>query len=315
MQQPTPLVLTPSLAPAKINLFLDILSRRADGYHNIHTAFCSVTLFDELRIRAAGQRSDSATMPIRSFTVSGPFANGVPTDERNIVWQAVTRAIATLRQQHCRFWDRYYPRFDIELVKNIPHGAGLGGGSSDAATALRLLDGAVHSAAVAAGYGDLRMEPREIFNIATALGSDVPYFLSGGFSEATGRGERLTPIPSRDLSLLIVKPDFSVSTREAYAAATQSFSPRSDFVQLKKWLAGESTEFPELYNSFEPALDSMYPELRRIREDLRHEGAIFARLSGSGSASFGLFADDEARDRAHAILRDIYSCFPCNAIT
>ncbi|MCC6547472.1 4-(cytidine 5'-diphospho)-2-C-methyl-D-erythritol kinase [Candidatus Sumerlaeota bacterium] len=307
--------MTPAQAPAKINLFLDILSRRADGFHNIHTAFCSVTLFDELRVCAAGQRADSATLPIRSFVVTGPFAEGIPTDGRNIVWQAITRAIASLRQQHCRFWDRYYPRFDIELVKNIPHGAGLGGGSSDAATALKLFDDAVHAAASHAGYGDLRMEPREIFNIATSLGSDVPYFLSGGFSEATGRGERLSPIPSRELSLLILKPDFSISTREAYAAATLTLSPRSDFAQLKKWLAGEATDFPELYNSFEPALDSQYPELRRMRMALKREGAFFTRLSGSGSATFGLFADDASRDRAHDVLRDAYQCFPCNAIT
>ncbi|MEO8376590.1 MAG: hypothetical protein ABI579_02880 [Candidatus Sumerlaeota bacterium] len=308
-------MMTPELAPAKINLFLDILSRRADGFHNIHSAFCSVTLFDELRLRAAGQRADSATMPIRSFTVTGPFAQGVPTDERNIVWQAITRAIASLRQQHCRFWDRYYPRFDIELVKNIHHGAGLGGGSSDAAMILTMFDDAVHHAATAAGYGELRMEPREIFNIASSLGSDVPYFLSGGFSEATGRGEKLTPIPSRELSILIVMPDFAINTREAYSAATQSFSPRSDFAQLKKWLAGESEDFPELYNSFEPVLDSQYPELRRIRESLKREGAMFARLSGSGSATFGIFADDLARDRAHTVLTDIYKCFPCNAVT
>ncbi len=302
-------------APAKINLFLDVLGRRPDGYHDLHTAFCAVDLCDELTIEFVGRREDSGWLAIRQFTVEGPFANGTPADARNLVWRALDQALLIVKQQNARFWDRFYPRFDLRLVKNIPHGAGLGGGSSDAAAALLLFRRIVRQLLTEGGLPDLDLDPKELRRVATALGSDVPFFLKGGMAEATGRGELLGPLPTRELILLIVKPAFSISTVDAYRALRpEMLGPASDAYGLRRWLGRETEEFPVLNNTFERALDPVYPELRTIREAMMEHGALLARLSGSGSASFGLFPDTASRDQAHEALRGSHACFPCRSL-
>lgn len=292
-------------AHAKINLFLDVLGRRPDGYHGIHTVFFGVDLCDELTMDRGELREDSASPEFRSFVVEGPYAAGTPEDERNLVWRAVREMLLTQRGQPAAFWESRYPSFDIRLVKRIPHGAGLGGGSSDAAAALRIMNAELPAP----------LDDDALHRIALNVGSDVPYFLRGGFAEATGRGEQLAPIPGRAFPVLIVKPAFAISTEEAYASLRpEMFGPRSDVPGLRAWLDGSSTRVPALCNAFEDALDPAHPELRKAREALTEHGAVIARLSGSGSATFGIFTSDAAMEDARRALGSDYECFACRSL-
>ncbi len=275
-------------APAKINLFLDILARRGDGYHDLHTAFLSIDLCDELVIEeAAGGETH--------LEVAGPHGEGVPTGEENLVLHSIRALEKRVGES--------LPPLSLFLKKNIPHGAGLGGGSSDAAAALLLLN----------AWQGHPLGHQELRELAARIGSDCAFFIEGGAAEAHGRGELLDPLSSlRHVPLLVVRPPFAMSTREAYMALdTDMLGPQSDAAGLRRWLAGEIDEMPELYNTFELALEPAYPELRRIREALHKEGALLSRLSGSGSAVFGLFESEEGRDRAADALKDFGDVFLC----
>lgn len=260
-------------APAKINLFLDLLRKRADGYHDLSTLFAEVSLADRLELHDAAQLA---------LEVDGPFAAGVPTDERNLVWRAVERLYQETRTAS---------RHRIRLTKNIPHGAGLGGGSADAAAALVLVNQSLP---------EPRLSPGRLEGLAAELGSDCAFFVRTGPALGTDRGTMLEPVKlSRTIPCLLVLPDFPISTREAYARiAPGMLGTRSDVAAWKSWLAAPSANPPAGANTFEDALLPVYPELALILSELTAAGATYARLSGSGSACFGLFASNAARDRA-----------------
>jgi 4-diphosphocytidyl-2-C-methyl-D-erythritol kinase len=250
-----------SFPNAKINLGLHILSRRPDGYHNLETLLHPVRLYDALEIVP----TEPAGAPTRFSQTGIPLA-GDP--QQNLV----LRAYRLLQQHHS------LPELDIYLQKHIPSGAGLGGGSADAAFMLKLLN----------ETADLNLTNEQLENYAARLGADCPFFIRNQPALAQDTGTRLT---LTDLSIdrypiVIVKPPFAISTPEAYAGAT----PRRPTEPLLQTLRRPIEEWKKhLVNDFEASLFPRYPQLARLKQQLYETGALYASLSGSGSALFGLY--------------------------
>ncbi len=242
--------------PCKINLGLRITEKRADGYHNLETLFYPVRgLCDLLEILPSAEEGIH-------FTSSGLAVDG-PAEANLCVRAARLLGVDGVR---------------IHLRKNIPFGAGLGGGSSDAAATLAGINRVF----------DLGLSPDRLAEAALQLGSDVPFFLHDGPMIGRGRGEELTPFPL-DLSgwhLVLIKPDLHSSTAEAYRAIT----PRRPGEPIEEILSLPVEAWRErLTNDFEEPLFAKYPLLGEIKARLYDLGAAYAALSGSGSALFGLF--------------------------
>ena len=260
-------------APAKINLHLRILGRRPDRFHEVCTLLQSVELHDTLAIR---RRPGPLTVRSRS--------SGVPRDRANLVWAAA----GALWTASGRAGDPAGAA--VTIAKRIPAAAGLGGGSSDAAAALR---GLCAVWGIAAGDGWLRA-------VASRVGSDVPYFLTGGAALARGRGERIRGV--RDVEPLWVVlgwPRFGVSTAEAYRwfdAAAGPDGAAAAATLPRGWRHG----LRGLANDLEPVVVGRHPELGSVIERLRRTGALRAAMTGSGSAVYGLYPAPAA---AHAARR------------
>lgn len=256
-------------APAKINLGLHVLRKRADGYHDIETVLHRIGWAD--RIMAAP--ADALTM-----TCSDP---ALPTDEHNLCMQAAQR----LREA-----------FGVEqgaalhLDKRVPYGAGLGSGSSDAATTLRLLD----------ALWALDAPSKVLHEMAAQMGADVPFFLGDTAALATERGDVLTPLHDASgapytlpFSLVVVVPDVHIATPEAYRRVEPNDTGRPDLAalvrsnDLARWRRA-------LINDFESPIMQAYPAVRSTRDALVEAGADYAALSGSGSAVYGVFTEPSA---------------------
>ncbi len=257
-------------ANCKINLGLDVLRRRADGFHDLETVmFPVVGLFDEVEVtrRAA---------PGAKFRCEGLAVDCTPDD--NLCLRA-------FRLMH----DRYgVDGVEIRLVKRVPFGAGLGGGSADATAVVLALD----------RLFALHLAEKELIACAAALGSDTAFFVRNVPQLCTGRGEVMTPCPVdlRGLTLVIIKPGESVSTREAYAGVT----PRVPQVPLAERLRHPVAEWQGLVtNDFEPSVFAAHPAIRAVRDSLLAAGSLYASKSGSGSAVYGLFDDFEKAERLH----------------
>lgn len=267
-------------APAKINWMLRVLGKRPDGFHEIETIFQTISLRDRIEIR-----------PAREFelTCSDP---SIPCDATNTISRAV--------DQLSRVSGSALPALAIHLEKRIPAGGGLGGGSSNAASVLRLLRDR---------YAP-EVSELEMAEIAARLGSDVPFFLLGGMAWATGRGERLeTLAPLDSIPLLLVLPHERVSTSEAYrllergAVEPGHGRDREEIRTLAE--EGPLLQPSAFTNDFEPYIFQQVPRLARLRERLEEAGARWARLSGSGSTLVGAFTDPDSRERARDRLRDL----------
>lgn len=254
----------------KINLGLNVVSKRSDGFHDIETVFYPIPLHDALEIKKMDEQFPSETSC--DLKVTG---NAVECNERE---NLVVKAYELLAQ------DYELPRIHIHLYKHIPSQAGLGGGSADAAYMIRLLDERFR----------LNMGYAEMERYAAQLGADCAFFITSTTSYATGKGEILEPADDEAGNLdgyyiTIVKPDVAVSTAEAYAGITPQ-KPRKccrDIVRqsIETWK-------DELHNDFEPVVFAKYPELARIKQQLYDNGALYAQMSGSGSAIFGIFKDE-----------------------
>lgn len=247
-------------APAKINLALSILGRRPDGYHEVRTLLQSIALCDTVTIRRR-----RGPLVVRSRT---PW---VPRDSANLIWTAA-----------CGLWHAVgragRPRdVAISVRKVIPAAAGLGGASSDAASALRGL-----SALWAQGRRRSLLE-----RVAAAIGSDVPFFLRGGTVAATGRGERLRSLrPLAPCWVVVAVPRMGVSTASAYGWWDADGELTSAAPGLPR---GWRTSLDTLRNDLEPVVTRRYPALRAVIDRLRGAGAVHAAMTGSGSAVFGLY--------------------------
>lgn len=242
---------------AKINVGLHITSKRPDGYHEIQSCLYPIPLCDALEII----HSDKTTFSSTGIAIPG-------REQDNLI----LKAYDLLRKD---FSD--LPPITIHLHKAIPIGAGLGGGSADAAFALSLMN----------RLFDLYMDDWLLEEYAAKLGSDCPFFIQNTPKIVTGRGEIMEDI-SLDLSgkwLVLINPNIHISTQEAYAGVT----PKAPVQDLKQVLSDRSLWKDELINDFEQSIFEKYPLLEQVKQSLYAKGAFYAAMSGSGSTLFGLF--------------------------
>jgi 4-diphosphocytidyl-2-C-methyl-D-erythritol kinase len=277
---------------AKINWSLRVLGKRDDGYHEIDTVLQTVSLHDTLTFERTNDDGMRLWCDDRS----------VPVDKTNLVW----RAAAALHE-------RYLIRrgVKIRLEKRIPAEAGLGGGSSDAAATLIAL---THLWEIEASADDL-------VRVAEGIGSDVTFFLSGGTARATSRGNVVEPIEdSPQKHLLVIKPNASISTAKAYRtlnrAALTSSNSKPILFRSQASNFSASIDPKALHNDFEQVVFALEPEIERAKIALLKSGARAAMLSGSGSAVFGIFDNQDAQERAiQAIeLETGWRAFPCKTV-
>lgn len=254
---------------AKINLGLNIVSKRPDGYHNLETVFYPIPLTDALEIKYIDEKFPSESPCDLKITGNDIDCN----EEDNLVIKAYQLLAA----------DFQLPRVHAHLVKRIPTQAGLGGGSSDAAYMIRLLDERFR----------LNIGIPEMERYAAKLGADCAFFITADPSYAEGIGDVLMPadVPGAGLGgyyLAVVKPSVAVSTRDAYAAIVPKTPTKCcrDIVRqpIETWK-------DELVNDFEAPIFAMHPELAAIKQSLYDAGAVYAAMSGSGSALFGIFRE------------------------
>lgn len=274
---------------AKLNLTLDILGKREDGYHDLRMVMQSITLADTLTLEENQGEGLRVSANLRFL----------PTGEKNLA------AAAALR-----FWEalgREPEDLDIRIEKRIPVCAGMAGGSSDAAAVLRALNQRT---------GD-PFSPKELARLGERVGSDVPYCVLGGTALAEGRGEVLTPLPPLPRCWVVAcKPDFPISTPELFAQADRvKLRRRPDTAGLVAALeAGDLGGVARrMYNVFEDVLPArLYTRVAEIKNDLIQCGALGANMSGSGPTAFGLFDRLEAAQEARACLaqryRDTFLC-------
>ena len=251
---------------AKINLGLRILRRRPDGYHDIESCMLPIGWADQLTVEIAAEATEDA------YEIAG-LAGDLPI-ERNLIYKAVQ----LLRAHHPEI-----PPLRLKLEKLIPSEAGLGGGSADAAYTLLAVNERCH----------LGLSTAQLETLAGELGSDCPFFIQARPVLVTGRGERLTPLtmPSSLLGkwLLVVKPPIGMSTAEAYRQVTRHPEAEGKLVALLEQPIGEWREL--IVNDFETVVFAHYPELAALRDSLYHHGALYAAMSGSGTALYALFDD------------------------
>ena len=261
-----------ALAPAKINLGLEILGRRDDGFHEIRTIMAAVSLFDRIQVR----QSTTPRFHVDDFELAG---------EVNLV----QRAMEAIRQDQPNT-----PAF-VTLRKRIPLAAGLGGASSDAAATLIALDRCFV----------LNTRPERLVEMATELGSDVPFFLSGGRALLSGRGEVVTPLrPISHGFAVIVVPHLHIPSKTATLYKALKSSDFSDGTQIERSAKLPIEQFVEneesLRNAFERPLYEIAPQLQAITDVLRTSGAKMVALSGAGPAHYAL---EDDFDQTHRIAR------------
>lgn len=256
-------------AHAKINVGLRIGGVRADGFHEIWSVLQEIELYDEITLREA---------PDLLLRVSGGPPD-LPADENNLCLKAA-RLLQTEFKPH--------RGAHVHLQKRVPMGAGLGGGSSDAAAVLKGLN----------LLWDLKLEVEELLPLAAQLGSDVPFFVLGGCCIAQGRGELLTPIPPLIRApLLLLAPGVAISTAWAYKnIANYSLTRRFQNINLMDL---KKEAFSEIFsNDFEPLVFKHHPVLGALKDQLMRAGAYYASLSGSGSSLYGAFHSEDSARRA-----------------
>jgi 4-diphosphocytidyl-2-C-methyl-D-erythritol kinase len=273
-------------AYAKINLSLRVLGIRPDGYHELRTIFQSIALHDTLTARVR----------------RGPFAlqcddPACPVDETNLVWRAAERVWAASGRRGASRRRGMMRGVEVRLTKRIPLQAGLGGGSSDAAAALRVL-------------GSLwRVKDARLREIAATLGADVPYFLEGGTVLGLDRGDLLYPLVDYPAAwVTLVVPPFGVSTVDAFRWWDQERGPDKSrpTSDIGRTLSSSASGFgpaSDLENDLQGPVAVHHPEIARIVSALQKAGAFHAAMSGSGSAVFGLFSRRPAAERAARVLQ------------
>jgi len=255
----------------KINLHLGVGRRAADGYHPVRTVLQAIDFGDELVLKPA--RGEAWTLAVEG-------SPEIPRGKDNLVHQA----LQLLRDAALRCHGRPQAGIHLSLIKTVPAGGGLGGGSGDAGATLLLVNGAL----------DLGLSHRVLLGIARRLGADVPFFLRGGLARGVGRGDRLhslTPLPA--LHVLLAVPPFSLPTAEVYGLFDREsltldgagFRMRPALGRLRRRIA-----VPMFWNDLEQHVFRLHTDLADVRDEMRNGGALVAGLSGSGSTVFGLFA-------------------------
>ena len=249
---------------AKINLGLHITAKRKDGYHDIETCMVPIPLYDALE------------MIVENKTLFETSGLSIPGEEKD---NLILKALKFIRKD---FND--LPQVHIHLHKNIPMGAGLGGGSADGAFALTLMN----------RLFDLYLDDFILEDYAAQLGSDCPFFIENTPKLVTGRGEIMEAVEV-DLKgnyLVLVKPPIHIGTKDAYEGVT----PKKPDIGLKSILQDKSIWKDKLLNDFESSIFPNHPELSIIKQDLYKMGAYYAAMSGSGSTMFGLFREEPLKN-------------------
>lgn len=278
--------------PAKINLFLEVLAKRPDGYHEIETLITAVSWYDTLIFSPAGNGEISlACRWVRGAQAVGVQAGRVPASQRkpataaaahellyneipggqeNLVWRAVER----LRER-----SGMQQGATLQLVKRIPAAAGLGGASSDAAAAL-----------VAANIvWGLAWPVARLVEVAAELGSDVPFFLTRGAALCRGRGEQLERLPPPRLHVVVVRPPVGLSTPEVYKNCQPATEPQSAAPLCQMLARGDvPAAGRQMVNRLQPAAAKLTPWIRRLEQEFARQGVVSHQMTGSGSSYFGL---------------------------
>jgi 4-diphosphocytidyl-2-C-methyl-D-erythritol kinase len=264
------------LAPAKINLFLRVLRKRADGYHDIVSLMQKITLYDELIFSPCSQ----------GVVLNCPGTN-LPTNDNNLVIRAV-KAIF----DYCD----YQSGMEITLVKKIPLTAGLGGGSSDAATTLIALN----------QICSLKLKKDELIKLGAKIGADVPFFIFGNNALASGIGDKLESLQTLPkLNLVLIKPQFELSTKMVYETLNLRLTRGKNNYSIPRFLKmGDIIR--ELHNDLESVSLEMHPELADLKKMLLRHGALGALMSGSGPTVFGIFRNGkEAKQALEVIEKEV----------
>ncbi len=266
-------------ALAKINLGLDILRKREDGYHEVRMIMQTIQMYDVLKMKKVKK-------PGISLSVNYPY---IPSDERNLVYKAAKLLMEEFQVRE---------GVDICLEKFIPVAAGMAGGSSDAAAAMVGIN----------RLFKLGLSERELMDRAVNIGADVPYCIMRGTALAEGIGEKLTRIAQiPDCFVLIGKPGISVSTKMAYESLQlDKISSHPDIDGMIRDIENGDllTMTEKMGNVFEPGIIEKYPVIGEIKNLMEDNGALKAMMSGSGPTVFGIFDDREKMEAAAAVLRE-----------
>lgn len=245
---------------AKINLGLNIISKRPDGYHNLETIFYPIPIKDALEIIVHEEQTCD------SFIETGIKIDSSP--DNNLVM----RALKLMRAKY------QFPPVEVHLLKKIPFGAGLGGGSADASFMLKLLNDTF----------ELKATNEELVELAVQLGADCPFFIYNHPVFASGIGEVFEEVSLslKDYFFVLIKPDIHVATKDAFALV----SPKKPDISLKEIIKAPVNDWKNMMtNDFEKSVFEKYPAIGLIKEDLYKHGALYASMSGSGSSVFGIF--------------------------
>lgn len=286
--------------PAKLNLFLEVLGKRSDGFHDLETLMVPIAIRDELRLTLRDDERVTLSCewvnPLRSRQAGGmdPAGDGFPPAEKNLCFrgaEALRQRFGITRGVH------------LELRKRIPMQAGMGGGSSDAAAAL---------VGVAALF-DQKVDREEMLALAAELGSDVPFFVDSVPAIARGRGERLEAVDSDErhmlsrMTFLTAKPPVGVSTASAFAACDLPAFPRSVESFRQALRRGDRDELARTaFNRLDEAARRLVPAIDATAERFRQEGASIHALTGSGSARFAMYGERATARRHHRRMRQTF---------
>lgn len=256
-------------AYAKVNLTLDVLGKRPDGYHDLKSVMQTISMRDDIEIQIGTGKPWSLSCD----------KEGIPCDERNLAWKAA--------KVYCETMGKDPNGIHIHITKRIPSEAGLGGGSADAAAVLRALN----------RYYDNPLSILALAELGAQVGSDVPFCVVGGTVMCEGRGERLRKLPDMpDCVFVVVKPEFSSSTPELYRKIDErSIAKRPDHQAMESaLLAGDLSKVAQnLCNVFDPVVTEEHLELNYLKSLFYNYGAIGYQMTGSGSAVFGIVSEFE----------------------
>ena len=269
-------------ADAKINLTLDVLGRREDGYHDLKSVMQTISIRDDIELEVGTGKPWSLTCD----------KEGIPQDETNLAWKAA--------KLYCEITGKDPQGLSIRITKRIPVEAGMGGGSADAAAVLRALN----------RHFDYPLSLYALAELGAQVGSDVPFCVVGGTCLVEGRGERLRKLPDLPETLFVVcKPDFSVSTPELYKKLDETaIAKRPDNTAMEAAIAkGDMEEIAQnICNVFEPVVTAEHLELNYIKSIMNSYGVVGYAMTGSGSAVFGIASSFEYAAVACSMLKENY---------
>ena len=282
-------------SPAKLNIFLQVTGKRDDGYHDLNSLMVPISLADEMKF-------DITEGSGVTCTVNSDFPYDIPTDDTNLAVKAARLYLEEIGISK---------KISIHIDKKIPVGAGLGGGSSNGATTLCVLNDALGG-----GY-EGRLSKEGVLELAAELGSDVPFFIDCHASIATGRGEKLDATDFPETNFILINPMVTVSTADVYSSLDLTKTRENNILTYSSTDSNSLNYIVNLLsNDLEMAVLDSYPIIGDLKEALINEGALGSLMSGSGSTVFGVFSGREDAARAYMSLKDKYKdFFICHAVS